>query len=98
MRAGAAVDAAMPSGTQPIEQAARQILPATVAAMVELGADPRRGLDALLSWWPFGIRSAGYRAGDVADILRAGGADVTERHRDLAANAGASQVEAALRR
>jgi hypothetical protein len=101
VRAGAAVDAAMPSGTQPIEQAARQILPATVAAMVELGADPRRGLDALLSWWPFGIRSAGYRAGDVADIidiLRAGGADVTERHRDLAANAGASQVEAALRR
>jgi hypothetical protein len=59
---------------------------------------------ALLSWWSAGVRSAGYRAGDVAgiidiiDILRAGGADVTERHRELAANAGASQVEAAHRR
>ena len=101
VRAGAAVDAAMPSGTQPIEQAARRILPATVAAMVELGADPARGLDALLSWWPVGVRFAEYRAGDVADIIdimRAGGADVTERHRVLAASAGASQVEAALRR
>jgi hypothetical protein len=101
VRAGAAVDAAMPSGTQPIEQAARRILPATVAAMVELGADPGRGLDALMSWWSVGVRFAGYRAGDVADIvdiLRAGGANVTERHRGLAASAGASQVEAALRR
>ena len=101
VRAGATVDAAMPSGTQPIEQATRRILPATVAAMVELGADPGRGLDALLSWWAVGVRSAGYRAGDVADvidILRAGGAGVTERHRELAASAGASQVEAALRR
>ena len=46
-------------------------------------------------------RYAGYRAGDVADvidILRAGGAEVTDRHRELAADAGASQVEAALRR
>jgi hypothetical protein len=101
VRAGAAVDAAMPSGAQPIDHAACRILPATVAAMVELGADPRRGLDALLSWWPVGVRFAGYRAGavaDVIDILRAGGAEVTERHRELAANAGASQVEAALRR
>jgi hypothetical protein len=101
VRAGAAVDAAMPSGAQPIEHAARRILPATVAAMVELGADPGRGLDALLSWWSVGVRSAGYRAGDVAhliDVLRAGGAGVTERHRELAASAGASQVEAALRR
>jgi len=101
VRAGAAVDAAMPSGIQPIEQAARRILPATVAAMVELGADPGRGLDALMSWWAIGVRSAVYRAGDVADIvdiLRVGGAVVTDRHRDLAASAGASQVEAALRR
>ena len=101
VRAGAAVDAPMPSGTQPIEQAARRILPLTVAAMVELGADPGRGLDALLSWWSVGVRSAGYRADDVADvidILRTGGADVTERHRELAASAGASQVEAALHR
>ena len=101
VRAGAAVDAAMPSGAQPIEHAACRILPATVAAMVELGADPRRGLDALLSWWPLGVQSAGYRAGEVADIvdiLRAGGAEVTERHREFAVGAGASQVEAALRR
>ena len=101
VRAGAAVDAPTPSGAQPIDHAACRILPATVAAMVELGADPRRGLDALLSWWPVGARFAGYRAGDVADIigiLRASGADVTDRHRELAASAGASQVEAALRR
>jgi hypothetical protein len=101
VRAGAAIDAAMPTGAQPIEQATRRILPATVAAMVELGADPARGLDALLSWWAVGARFAGYRAGDVADvidILRAGGAEVTDRHRELAATAGASQVEAALRR
>jgi hypothetical protein len=101
VRAGAAVDAATPSGTQPIDQAARRILPATVAAMVELGAAPNRGLDALMSWWDVRVRHAGYRAGDVADvidILRAGGATVTDRHRELAATAGASQVEAALRR
>jgi uncharacterized protein len=100
IHAGAAVDAAMPSGTQPIEQAARRILPATVAALVDLGADPARGLDALLAWWAVGVRYAGYRARDVADIvdiLRAGGANVTDRHRELAATAGASQVEAALR-
>jgi hypothetical protein len=101
VRAGAAVDAPMPSGTQAIEQAARRILPRTVAAFVELGADPSRGLDALLSWWAVGVPSAGYRAGDVSDvidILRAGGAAVTDRHRELAAGAGAPQVEAALRR
>ena len=101
VRAGAAVDAAMPSGTQPIEQAARRILPATIAALVELGADPGRGLDALLSWWAVGVRNSGYRANDVADvidILRAGGGTVTDRHRELAATAGASQIEAALRR
>jgi uncharacterized protein len=100
--AGAAIDAAMPSGAHPIEHAAQRILPATVAAMIELGADPGRGLDALLPWWAIsGARYGGYRAGDVADvidILRAGGAEVTERHRKYAADAGASQVEAALRR
>jgi hypothetical protein len=47
------------------------------------------------------VQFAGYRAGEVADvvdILRAGGAEVTDRHRELAARAGASQVEATLRR
>ena len=101
VRAGAAVDAALPSGTHPIEVAARRILPATVAALVELGADPGRGLDAVMSWWAMGVRFAAYRAGDVAgvvEILRADGAEVTEHHRELAASAGASQVEAALHR
>lgn len=101
VHSGAAVDAALPSGTQPIEQAAQRILPATVSAMIELGADPERGLDALMSWWPIGVRLWGYRAHDVCDmidILRAGGAKPTERHRELAASAGASQVEEALRR
>lgn len=101
VRAGASIGAGTPNGTQPIEQAAQRILPATVAAMVELGADPNRGLDALMSWWPIGVRLCEYRAGDVCgviDILRAGGAQPTERHRALAASAGASQVEDALRR
>jgi uncharacterized protein len=101
VRAGAAIDAALPSGTQPIELAARRILPATVAAMIELGAEPGRGLDALVSWWAIGVPFAAYRAGDVADvveILRAGGAEVTDRHREIAARAGASQIEAVLRR
>jgi hypothetical protein len=98
-RAGAPVDAAMPSGTQPIEQAARKVLPATVAAMLELGADAGRGLDALMAWWSIvGAKYNGHRSGDVStviDILRAGGAEVSDRHLDQAA--GASAVEAALR-
>lgn len=100
VRAGASVDAPLPDGTQPVEQAARLVLPATVAAMVELGADARRGLDALLSWLTAGVELNGSRAGAVTatvDVLRAGGAEVTERHRELAAAAGASQVVAALR-
>jgi uncharacterized protein len=101
VRAGAAIDATTTSGTQPIELAARRLLPATVAAMVDLGADAGRGLDALMAWWAVSAGIAGYRAADVADvveILRAGGAAVTDRHRELAARAGASQVEAVLRR
>jgi hypothetical protein len=102
VQAGARIDTATPSGAQPIDEAARRMLPATVGAMVELGADPGRGLDALLPWWAtIGARYAAYRAKDVVDvidILRAGGAEVTDLHRELAADAGASQVEAALRR
>ena len=101
VRAGGSIDAALPGGTQPIERAARMILPATVAAMVELGADPDRGLDSLMAWWAVGATFNGYRAAavaDMVDLLRAGGATVTQRHRELAANAGASEVEAALRR
>jgi hypothetical protein len=51
-----------------------------------------------LSWSATtGLRYSGYRAGDVADVMRAGGAAVTDRHRELAASTGASQVEAPLR-
>jgi uncharacterized protein len=98
--AGAQVDVAMPTGAQPIDTAARRVLPATVAALVELGADPGRGLDAVLSWWVVGSRFAGYRAAEVAavaEILRAGGAEVTDRHRELAAGVGVEAVRAALR-
>lgn len=101
VRAGASVDTPLPSGTQPIELAARMILPATVTAMVELGADPNRGLDSLMAWWAVGAKFNGYRAAavaDVVDLLRAGGAAVSQRHYEHAANAGASEVEAALRR
>ena len=98
VRAGVSVNAALPSGTQPIELAAQRILPATVAAMVELGAEPGRGLDALMSWWAVGAKFSGFRAADVVDILCAGGAEVTDRHLELAAAAGASQVESAVRR
>jgi ankyrin repeat protein len=101
VRAGASVNAPLPSGTQPIELAARMILPATVVAMVELGADPGRGLDSLMAWWSVGAKFNGYKAAavaDLVDLLRAGGAEVSQRHRELAVNAGASEVEAALRR
>ncbi|MGV0717717.1 ankyrin repeat domain-containing protein [Mycolicibacterium sp. XJ662] len=97
-RAGASVNRRTPTGIQPIERAAQQILPATVAALVELGAEPGRGLDALLS--SCGAHVAGCRADDVIDVidtLRRAGAAVTERHRELASAAGAA-VEAALRR
>jgi hypothetical protein len=101
VRAGASIDAPLPSGAQPIELAARMILPATVATMVELGADPGRGLNSVMAWWAVGATFNGYRAGEVAamiEILRDGGAQVSERHRELASEAGASEVETALRR
>jgi hypothetical protein len=101
VRAGASMNTPLPSGTQPIELAARMVLPATVAAMVELGADAGRGLDSLMTWWAAGAAFNEYRAAavvEVVDLLRAGGAVVSERHRELAANAGAPEVAAALRR
>lgn len=101
VRAGASVSAALPDGTQPIEQAARRLLPATVAALVDLGAEPGRGLDALLAWWATAVEVSAARAGAVAkvvDALRAGGAEVSERHRALAVAAGVEQVTAALHR
>ncbi|MGE2721932.1 ankyrin repeat domain-containing protein [Mycolicibacterium celeriflavum] len=100
-RAGAAVDAELPDGTQPVDRAARLLLPATVAALVELGADPGRGLDALMSWCASAAEPTACRADAVADVieaLRDGGARVTDRHRELASAAGARRVTAALRR
>lgn len=93
--AGADVDAETPSGRRPIEEAARQLLPATVAALLDLGADPARALSALLTWWVANVRWAGYRAGDVVrvvEILRAGGAVVTAGDRELANEAGVFAV------
>jgi hypothetical protein len=100
-RAGAPVDAALPDGTRPIQHAARRLLPATVAALVDLGAEPGRGLDAVLAWWAAAVKGSADRADavrDVVEVLRAGGAEVTERHRALAISAGVEQVTAALRR
>lgn len=100
-RAGASVNTPTPAGTQPIERAARQMLPTTVATLIELGAAPGRGLDAVMSSLASGAHDAGCRARDAVDvigILVCAGATVTARHRELAAAAGAAQVEAALRR
>lgn len=97
--AGADVDATTPTGERPIEAAARRVLPATVATMLELGAEPAAALTAALTWWVANVRWAGYRAGEVvrvAEILRAGGAVVTARDRELADEAGVSAVVAAL--
>jgi hypothetical protein len=98
--AGASVNAACPDGTQPIERAARKMMPATVTAMIDLGADPGRGLDAVLASWSIaGRQHHDHRSADVGNmvgLLRARGAEVHERHRAMAV--GADAVEAALRR
>lgn len=99
VRAGASVHAELPGGTQPIELAARRLLRATTTALLDAGADPGRGLDALLTWWAIAAPDNGCRAGTVGeliDTLRAAGADATARHRKLAADAGIDQVAAAL--
>lgn len=100
-RAGACVNTPTPAGIQPIEHAAQRMQPATVAALIELGAEPARGLDALLSSLADRAQGTPCRADEVVDVigtLRRAGAPVTERHRELAAVVGASPVEAALRR
>lgn len=100
-RAGASVNAPTPAGIQPIERAAQRMMPATVAALIELGAEPHRGLDALLSSWAGCAQGTPCRADDVADViatLRRAGAPVTEHHRELAAVAGEGPIQAALRR
>lgn len=97
--AGASVSAASTSGTRPIEVAVRRVLPATVAAMVDLSADPTLGLDVLSRWWSSAATHWGYRAPDVVamvEILRAGGAEPTDEHRTRVAEAGVDAVVAAL--
>jgi uncharacterized protein len=67
--------------------------------MLDLGAPPARALTALLSWWVLNVRWAGYRAKDVVsvvELLRAGAAVVTERDRELAAEAGVPAVVEAV--
>ncbi|MGA5463712.1 ankyrin repeat domain-containing protein [Mycobacterium sp. NPDC050041] len=96
---GADVDATTTSGQRPIEAAATRLLPATVATLLDLGAEPARALTTTLAWWAANMRWFGYRAGevvDVVDILLAGGAAITDRDRELAARAGDPAVVAAL--
>lgn len=97
--AGADVNAATTSGQRPIEAAALQLLPATLATLLDLGAEPARALTALLVWWSANVRWAGYRAGDVVEVvelLRIGGAAITDRDRELATQASHAKVAAAL--
>jgi hypothetical protein len=97
--AGADVNADTAFGGRPIEAAACKLLPATVATLLELGAEPANALDALLAWWSVNVRWAAYRAGEVVaviDLLRAAGAPITERHRELAAAAEVAPVVDAL--
>jgi hypothetical protein len=97
--AGADVNAQTSGGQRPIEAAAQRLLPATVATLLELGADPAGALGHVLVWWVANVRWAKYRAKDVVDVievLRAGGAVVGNRDRELAAEAAESTVVSAL--
>lgn len=97
--AGADVNSATPSGQRPIEAAAQRLLSGTVATMLDLGAQPANALTAVLAWWTVNVRWAAYRSQEVVDvieILRAGGAEVSDRHRELAEEAGVLTVGAAL--
>jgi hypothetical protein len=54
-----------------------------------------------LVWWSSNARWLGYRAGvvvEIVELLRAGGATVTERQLELAAQADVAAVSAALTR
>jgi hypothetical protein len=97
--AGADPDASTLSGRRPIEAAAQRLLPATVATFLNLGAAPANALTAVLVWWAANISWAKYRAGVVVDVietLRAGGAVVSDRHRQMAAKGEVEAVAAAL--
>jgi len=97
--AGADPDASAPSGQRPIEVAAQRLLPAAIATFLDLGAEPANALTAVLAWWAANITWAKYRASVVVDVietLRAGGAVVTDRHRELAAKGEVGTVVSAL--
>ena len=97
--AGADPNASTPSGQRPIEAAAQRLLPATVAALLDLGAEPAAALTSVLVWWAANVRWATYRAREVVEVvevLRTGGAKVGDRDRELAAEAGVETVVAAL--
>lgn len=97
--AGADVNAQTSGGRHPIEVAAQRLLPASVATMLDLGADPAEALTVLLAWWAMNARWYGYRAKEVIDVIEilcAGGAVVTDRHRELVLRAGVDAVARAL--
>jgi hypothetical protein len=97
--AGADVNASTNAGQRPIEAAAQQLLSATVATFLELGAEAGNALTTALVWWVANVRWAKYRAGEVVDVietLRAGGAVVSDRDRELASEGGVPTVISAL--
>ena len=75
---------------------------AASAALIAAGAAPGPGLDTLLSQWA--TMHAGRRKFDapkvveIIDLLLAAGAEVTNRHLELAQGAGEATVIAALHR
>jgi hypothetical protein len=97
--AGADVNASTNGGQLPIEAAAQRLLPATVTTFLDLGAEPANALTAVLVWWVANVRWAKYRAGEVVAVieaLRAGGASVGDRDRQLAAEGEVPTVASAL--
>jgi hypothetical protein len=97
--AGADPNAVTVSGQRPIEVAAQRLLPATVATLLDVGAQPAAALTSVLVWWAVNVRWAKYRASEVVtviEVLRAGGAVVGDRDRELTAEGDAETVVAAL--
>lgn len=97
--AGADVNASTNGGERPIDGAAQRLLPATVTALLDVGAEPAKALTTMLVWWVANVRWTEYRAGEVVAVieaLRTGGAVVGDRDRELAAEAGVPSVTSAL--
>jgi uncharacterized protein len=93
------VNASTDGGQRPIEAAAQRLLPATATTFLDLGAEPANALTTVLVWWVANVRWAQYRAAEVVDVieaLRAGGAVVDDRDRQLAAEGGVPTVVSAL--